>query len=159
MQVPEAARFFRILYDFRFILVQLDRELERLGRLRTIVTGLAFTSLTLEAAPLAPTSAATPTPALPMMAALPLPAAPAPRRAYRRRSPARPSLKPSPKQKTAQPTALTGKIPTGPVVVPAAMVQKLSAPVVPEPMTELHPDALLRQLSARWGTGLAISAP
>lgn len=148
---------YNLFVNLNFILVCLDRELERLGRLRAIVAGLASPSSMSEAAPPAPLPAVTLAPALPVVAE-PVPVEAVPRRAYRRQVPTVPSLKPRPMLELAQPRALTGNIPTGPVVVSAAMVQKLSTPVASEPATELNPDALLRELSARWATGLATSA-
>ena len=53
---------------------------------------------------------------------------------------------------------LTANLPTGSVVF-SGDGQRLSAPVLLKPVAELSPDALLRELSTRWGTGLAISAP
>lgn len=124
---------YNLFMTLDFILVQLDRELERVGRLRAIVAGLATTSPTPEAAAPAPLPAVTLAPALPVVAE-PVPAEPTPRHDYRRRIPASPSLKP---RLTPKPLpALSGYCPRVRSVL----------------------QALLRELSARWCTGLAISA-
>lgn len=143
----------------QFILSELDRELERLGRLRTIVSSLSPLSAVAEAVPVPPPPSAARLEALPTVPiAAPEPKKPLVKRVYRRRTPGSTPAKPA--ARPLGPTALTANIPLGPVVVSAAMVQKqrTPAPMVSEVKADLTPDALLRELSTRWGTEASVSA-
>lgn len=131
---------------FAYILAELDRELDRLGQLRAIVAGLKRTSAVVAAKVGSPVTVSAPE--------LPKP----------RRRPGhlpRPASRPAPKRivATPEPRALSGTIPTGPVVIPAAVVrqrelQRVSPPLAPA--AELAPEALLKELTVRWApTGSA----
>ncbi len=134
-----------------FILSELDGELDRLGRLRSIVAGIGRVPTAVVAVP-------PPPPAV-------VEATPPRRRGRQRRYPA----KSSPRRRVHRPkappeplTALTNAIPSGPIVVlPAQLARERvarQATVSPLPIPEgalpaIDPEVLLRELSARWGTG------
>lgn len=127
--------------DFAYILTELDRELNRLGQLRAIVAGLERIPPVVEAKVGAPVTVSAPE--------LPKPVR------HRGRSPRLASRR-ALKQMISrpEPRALAATIPTGPVVIPAAVVreremQKAFPPAAP---AELAPEALLKELTARWAS-------
>ena len=131
---------------FAFIISRLDGELARLQQLRVIVAGLART------APLATVLAE-------LAPALDPKTEQATRPQVRsRREPAGVPVRRSLKLRTSEPRPLAGAIPVGPVVVSAAALkmQDVQRKVLPETASErsaVDPEALLRELSYRWGTG------
>ena len=125
---------------FAYILAELDRELDRLGRLRAIVAGLERVSPVVEARVGSPVTFFAPE--------LPKPVR------YRSRLP-RIASRRAPKQMISrpEPRALAATIPTAPVVIPAAVVREreLQRALRPSaPAAELAPEALLKELTARW---------
>ena len=125
----------------QYILTEIDGELNRLAQLRTIVAGLKRSSpviaadMTLPASPVKATELAKPD---------------------RRRD--RTRITPSqtqPKQifkRSFDLRALNSAIPSGPVVIPAAMVRQREATKTLPSSAGRSPEELLKELSVRWGT-------